>query len=358
MLIGRVRFYDESYTEGSILCVREGENIDCSVLSLCPPLAIIIFCGNEGSLCRRLSEIGVPCVLLDCRICEYESCRNKIALLDTSRGLVALDPSIDTLELYRSDESCEALGFSCELGRALDFISCKYGDKWECGCEYEYEYEYEYEREYKHKAKSKRGEHLFTSVERICEKGELFEEALLLWERLSPDSVIIDVKIPSEGEGDVRLFSERVEQIFCAALYGSFSISFSGFYCDDELSSALGLFHKAFCLLEAEGREFNGYIPRGITISSPMWLFRSSPVTNPDFLIFDLDLLLPSLFSLSSDEIMKKEKALKKELFLVFERYFTHFAPRCEVYIKSRLFFKTRLLRELARLIEARTIYR
>ena len=42
-VLGRVRFFDESYTEGSILCVRDGERIDREQLLLCPPIAIIVF---------------------------------------------------------------------------------------------------------------------------------------------------------------------------------------------------------------------------------------------------------------------------------------------------------------------------
>ena len=110
-------------------------------------------------------------------------------------------------------------------------------------------------------------------------------------------------------------------------------------------------------MLEAEGREFNGYLPRGITISSPLWLMRPSPVTNPDFLILDLDSLLPSLFSLSVDSILKKEKNLKKELFSVLERYFLTLAPRCELYIKTSHFLNSRLLCDLTRLANVKVVF-
>jgi hypothetical protein len=111
-------------------------------------------------------------------------------------------------------------------------------------------------------------------------------------------------------------------------------------------------------VLEAEGREFNGYIPRGITVSSPLWLMRSCPVTNPDFIILDTDLLIPSLFSLEANEVIKKEKALKKELFPLIERYFTHFAPKCDVYIKSKSFYGSAFLRELVSIVGARAVFR
>ena len=66
-----------------------------------------------------------------------------------------------------------------------------------------------------------------------------------------------------------------------------------------------------------------------------------------DFIILDIDSILPALFCLSPEEIIKKEKALKKELFSLLERYFSHFAPKCDFFIKTKLFVGTSFLCEL-----------
>jgi hypothetical protein len=330
VLIGRIRFFDESYTEGSILCVRAGERIERATLLLCPPSAVIAFCGDNDSYAGELCSLGVPCVLVDSDGAEYESYRNKVALIDTERCIFALDPSVETLELYRSPRS-EGSRLSCPVGRII-------------------------ERSGELAFSEERGS-FFISSELLCAEGELFDSAVSLWERLIPELIVVDMATPS-GETSLRAFSENAEQLFCAALYGSFAVSFSGFHTESELADAISVFHKAFCVLEAEGREFNGYIPRGITVSSPLWLMRSCPVTNPDFIILDTDLLIPSLFSLEANEVIKKEKALKKELFPLIERYFTHFAPKCDVYIKSKSFYGSAFLRELVSIVGARAVFR
>ena len=119
VLIGRIRFFDESYTEGSILCVRVGERIERATLLLCPPVAVIAFCGDNDLYVGELCSLGVPCVLVDSDGAEYESYRNKVALIDTERCIFALDPSVETLELYRSSRG-EGSGFSCSLGKIIE----------------------------------------------------------------------------------------------------------------------------------------------------------------------------------------------------------------------------------------------
>lgn len=320
-LLGRVRFFDESYTEGSILCVRGGEAIDRETLLLCPPIAVIVFCYESAESLGVLCSLGVPCLVFDEFCAWYECCKNKVALIDAERGILTIDPSIDTLGFYSTVKN-KSLSFNigCSVGKILKNSEINFGD-------------------------ANKSESYLIRVDRSI--NDIFEWSVELWERFSPEFLLFDIPIPKGSEGEERFFSNFTEELYRAALYGSFAISLSGFDCEGEFSRAMQILHKTFCILEAEGREFNAYLPRGIMISAPLWLMRASPVTNPDFLIFDLDTLLPSLFSLSCEEIIKKEKALKKELLTVFERYFSSFAPRCDVYLKTALFADTRLLQDI-----------
>lgn len=331
-VLGRVRFFDESYTEGSILCVRDGERIDREMLLLCPPIGVIVFC-HESALCLgELCSLGVPCMVFDESEVHYDICKNKVALIDSERGILTLDPSLDTLDFYSSAKRRSAFPrIDCAEGRIL-----------------------------KNTAVENRGaadvEYYFAAAS-VFNENDVIESAIGLWERLCPELLVIDVSVPNGSEGQERAFCERIEELFKAALYGSFAISLSGFDCESELSIGMRLLHKTFCMLEAEGREFNGYLPRGVVLSSPLWLMRPSPVTNPDFLIFDLDSLLPSLFSIPPEQIIKKEKALKKELFSLLERYFANFAPRCDIYLKTERFSNTLLLRDLVRLADVKVVF-
>ena len=329
-VLGRVKLFDESYTEGSILCVRGGERLDREALLLCPPIAIIVFCNECFDSLGEACSIGVPCLVLDGANMRCELCKNKVALIDTERGILTLDPSIDTIELYSSKRNSCSASLDCAVGKIFTDTNIE--------------------------KKSLAGIDLFLADASIIGNDDAFEVAVGLGERFCPELLIFNLSVPKGNEGEERAFSELVESIYRAALYGSLAISLSCFDSEAELSRALRLLHKAFCILEAEGREFNAYLPRGITISSPLWLMRSSPVTNPDFIIFDLDTLLPSLFSLPIDVILQKEKALKKELFSVLEHYFLTFAPRCEVYLKTKYFSSSSLLRDLVRLANVKGV--
>ena len=330
-ILGRVRFFDESYTEGSILCVRADQRIDREVLLLCPPLAVIVFCYESASYLGELCSLGVPCVVLNECEARFELCKNKVALIDTERGTITLDPSLETLESYSAIRANGAPSFNCAVGKVLNNIALK--------------------------ADAISGVEHYLASASLLQVDDCFESAVGLCEELCPELLIFDVAIPSGVENDERIFAERIEALFRAALYGSISISLSGFDCEDELSRAMRILHKVFCILEAEGREFNGYLPRGITLRSPIWLFRPSPVTNPDFVLLDLDFLLPSLFSLPCEEILKKEKALKKELFSVLERYFSNFAPRCDFYVKTSRFSHSTLLSDFVRLADIKIVF-
>ena len=330
-VLGRVRFFDESYTEGSILCVRGREALDCEALLLCPPIAIVVICDEDTSFLGEICSIGVPCLTVEESALVCELFKNKVALVDTERGVLMLDPSIDTLEYYSRKKKGASLSLSCSVGRILSDVNVE--------------------------KKSFEGvEYFITDISSLGER-DAFESAVGAWEKFCPELLVLELSVPKDVESGERAFCEYVENIYRAALYGSFAISLSGFDTENELSVALRLLHKTFCILEAEGREFNAYLPRGITVSAPIWLMRASPVTNPDFLILDIDVLLPALFSLSVESICLKEKALKKELLAVFESYFLSFAPRCDVYIKTKHFLNTDFLRDLARLADIKVVF-
>ena len=331
-VIGRISFFDEGYTEGSVLFVYGDEPIERSALLLRPPVAIIVVCCDETESIGELCAVGVPCMVLEWDEALGRGCKNKVALIDIERGILALDPSIDTLNFYTDEKRKRPTNFvTCAVGQCLN----SYAER-ACGGEYE---------------------HFWVFSETVREGGSFFESAIALWEERCPELLTVVMRVPDGVESSAHRFSEQVEELFRASLYGSFALAISDFFCEEELGRALKLLHKAFCVLEAEGREFNGYIPRGLVFSSPLWLFRPCPVTNPDFIIFDLDSLLPRLIGLDAEQIIKKEKALKKELFCVFERYFSSFIPRCEIYAKAESFFGTRLLQELVKALNIKIVY-
>ena len=333
VLIGRISFFDEGYTKDSILCVCDKDRVDNSSLLLYPPIAIVVICCDNWESIGTFCALGVPCIVLNQDETLSKACKNKIALIDTEKGILTLDPSIDTINFYSVKKSKEVpYQLACKTGTVLSVQ--------------------------KENIRGLAFERLLVSSEVFCRGESFFESAVSLWEDSCPELLILDMKIPKSGEREARRFEEQVEELFCASLYGTFALALSDFSCEDEITYAIKLLHKSFCLLEAEGREFNGYIPRGLVFSSPLWLMRVSPVVNPDFIILDLDKLLPAIFSLDSEQIIKKEKLLKKELFGVLERYLTNFAPRCDIYLKAKDLFGSRLLQEIVKSANIKIVFR
>ena len=85
---------------------------------------------------------------------------------------------------------------------------------------------------------------------------------------------------------------DRLCALYRSAVYGRFSLLFRGILTSLQLSELLGESNSAFCRLQSDGREFNGYVKRGICIDSP-YLMRSK--TNPDgfdFLVVDAERIL------------------------------------------------------------------
>ncbi|MBE6668283.1 MAG: hypothetical protein E7607_08260 [Ruminococcaceae bacterium] len=177
----------------------------------------------------------------------------KIALLDPLCGKLYISPDIVTVDRYASRifsaDSAHRLGTS-DTVKILSRIS-KDSD-------------------------FKRGMDTDTDVlldvfSPLCAKDPeegFFEEYRAVAEAL------FGIRIMAEAEWD-SFFSSRIKAILRGAVYGNFSISLRGILCEEDLRNALLDINRAFCSLEAEGREFNGYICRGICIDTPL-LLRSS----------------------------------------------------------------------------------
>ncbi len=86
-------------------------------------------------------------------------------------------------------------------------------------------------------------------------------------------------------------FCKHLRAILRGAVYGRFSVLIRGVLSKSELTDILSLSSKTFCELEAEGREFNGYIPRGLCIDTPLLLYSESGLDGADFITFDIERL-------------------------------------------------------------------
>ena len=70
------------------------------------------------------------------------------------------------------------------------------------------------------------------------------------------------------------LFRSRIRAIYRASVWGQFSLLCSGAISSSDVSEVVESLKDVFCELESEGREFNGFIKKGILIDTPLLLYR------------------------------------------------------------------------------------
>ena len=168
----------------------------------------------------------------------------------------------------------------------------------------------------------------------------------------------ISVTVTAEYDA---VFAERIRAILRSAVYGEFSLMLRGILCEKDIKSALSDISRIFCELEVDGREFNGYIQRGICIDSPILLRQSLCSDGIDVCVIDAERLInlmtnntpredPCIFPLIADEIKKAVRQWSKTKCLaILGRHSanTNFCKRlmdCGIYS----FFISRGLRDTA----------
>ena len=158
-----------------------------------------------------------------------------------------------------------------------------------------------------------------------------FEDSLFeAYRDIAESAFGISVTVTAEYDG---IFSERIRAILRSAVYGEFSLLLRGILCEKDLKNALSSISRIFCELETDGREFNGYIQRGICIDSPMLLHQPLSSDGIDVCVIDAERLInlmtnntqredPCIFSWIADEIKKVARQWSKtECFAILGRH-------------------------------------
>lgn len=116
----------------------------------------------------------------------------------------------------------------------------------------------------------------------------------------SPVTVVLSLdrrKEPSES------FRMQIRSIFRAAVYGRFSLLLEGFLTEKDWNDGLECIHRIFCELESEGREFNGYIPKGMLAARPIQLSPCFGKCRSDFVCLDAERMLTAMTGLPYREL-------------------------------------------------------
>lgn len=214
-----------------------------------------------------------------------ERCMGKIAVLDPALGKLFVSPDLETVSYY-SARLGKTIGeiskptFACADAKIVSV--CRDAKNTLNFCESGWVLDLRCRRPY--------------SEESVCEQCMDFAE-LAVGQTVT---VVLDF---SERTFAAEELSAAVRGIFRAAVYGNFSILIGGCLCEEDVQRCRGTMNRSFCELAGEGREFNGYIPKGLLVENLLYPLSGGSFDGMDFCCIDITALSKSLTGLTWEEL-------------------------------------------------------
>ena len=204
-----------------------------------------------GAECRLAGGCGLPIFRLADDMCDTELLlADKIAILDCQRQKLCVDPDIDVIKRY--------------FGRLAALPESKI--PWICTDSYDIA-----------------GGCDGVLVRVRGDEEEVYDLLCNIADRNTGARIVAQTAF----DGDVV---RRIRGVLRAAVWGRISL-ICQVNTPDEAQQFFSLTHTAFCALESEGREFNGFIPKGIRVDTPITLL-SAPNRYSDIFVLDCNSLL------------------------------------------------------------------
>ena len=200
-------------------------------------------------------------------------CIGKIALIDPAAETLFVSPDLDTVARYTSTREHKIPPispsplYSSVYGRVGAYPYLKSGD-----------YDIEAAKcilKLPHTSGDDPEEHLFEKYRDAAEAAPQRATTILSYSKV--------------------LRKEEIRAAMRSSIYGNVSLLFGEIRCECELTETLEMLCHVFCELELEGREFNGYLPRGLLIDTPYMLLIAKKLRGLDLIVYDL----PSLIKLT-----------------------------------------------------------
>lgn len=124
----------------------------------------------------------------------------------------------------------------------------------------------------------------------MCET-EAYEHFCDVAERFTGAQLVAVADLSSGND----CFISRVRAIYRAGVWGRYSLLCKGIKTPENATLCISLIHQAFRLLDEEGREFNGFMPKGVFIDTPLILLSAPTCRMLDFFVIDFDAVRYSL---------------------------------------------------------------
>ena len=290
-VVGRLSFFADPATGSSDACIRVTEICE-DLESGSDNTAAVIVLGSD-TFDASQQAISYPVLFLPELSPVYHG---KIALLDPTRGLLFISPDLMTLNRYS-----QRLGFLSKKsdiapvflpdGRRLRF--CTFLPAESEGAEGGLL-----------EAPPSRSEDGIYDYYRDTAEGAVG----------LPLTVILEL---SWGEELLRM---QLRGLFRSAVYGNFSCLIRGVLTDADLLRFLQCSHHCFCELESEGREFNGYIKKGLLVDAPLLLHTPIVTDGLDLLCLDLGALTHRLTAQNARQDAPLLSAMEKAVVELLQR--------------------------------------
>jgi hypothetical protein len=146
-------------------------------------------------------------------------------------------------------------------------------------------------------------------LDTVCSEDTAYEYFCDIADRLIGVPITAVARFDAGEADSASLFRTRVRAIYRASVWGQFSLLCSGISTPSELESCCDILSEAFCELESEGREFNGFIEKGVCIDFPMTLYNMPKRLKFDFICIDFEGLCKACAGGKSRECEKRELA-------------------------------------------------
>lgn len=226
-------------------------------------VGIVLPDGADGYDAQRLARLyRVPTLALPCSFSELgEHVSDKIGILDSSRGKLYVNPDLETIcALFGERRKRHGTGISrlavcdgiCAVPEGFEGLVVGYGLPDGTGEEAAYEY--------------------------FCDIADKNTGAKIV------------ASVPM-GDGGAA-FVSRVRAVYRAGVWGRFSLLCSGVFTPEHTDRCISILHSAFRELDGEGREFDGFMRKGIVIETPIQLLARHRLRAFDFCCLDTDALV------------------------------------------------------------------
>ncbi len=230
----------------------------------------------------RVAEFcRLPALRVNCTPeCLSQDAQKKIAILDTAGGKLFVNPDLETINSYLSRKKSKKARNVCFLSEYDGNARSVYTD----------------------------GQLDGVVVRTECTRRDCEEE---LYEKLCD---VADTHTGMQIVGWASFsgresFSCAVRAVYRAGVWGRFSLLCDGIYTPEQADECLSVIHREFCRLDAEGREFNGFIPKGICVATPLILLSSIKNRMIDFFCADFETLRRLLSGSTDKRVGEKQTA-------------------------------------------------